>query len=192
MYIYVWILLVSLFFASVLEEIKSTALQSVTVGKFNIKKAYIEYLLLFMSMAPFIVLSGIRYDVGVDYFYTYTRIYDYVARGLSFGEVNALWNCEIGYYLLNKIIVLMGGGFVWVFTVTSALIISLFWVAFYQQSDNICMSIALFVCAETFFISMAYVRQFIALAIVFYGLKYLREDSLKNIIKFSACVLVAI
>ena len=137
-------------------------------------------MLLFMSMIPFIMLCGLRYEVGADYSYTYTKIYDLVAQGLSHSQVNGIWNCEIGFYLFNKIIFLIGGGYVWVFTISAAVIIGLFWTAFYQQSDNLCMSILLFFVGEAFFISLCYVRQYMAMAIIYSGLKYLDRSNLKK------------
>lgn len=192
MYIYIVVLTISLLFASMLMEVKKFNGPDIEHFGVKFKKKYAEYFLLFLSMSPFIILSGVRYDVGVDYFYTYTKIYDYVAQGLSHAQVDALWNCEPGFWLLNKIIITMGGGYVWLFTITSAIIIALFWIAFYQQSDNLCLSILLFFCAETYFISLAYVRQFIALAVIFYGLKYTGGDGIKNILKFIVCAAVAV
>ncbi|MBQ8603251.1 MAG: EpsG family protein [Oscillospiraceae bacterium] len=142
-------------------------------------------------MLPFILLCGLRYNVGVDYSYTYTYLYDLVAQGLSYTQVNAIRNCEIGFYWLIRFIQAMGGGYVYLFTITSAVIISLFWIGFYQQSDNLCMSITLFICAESFFVSLSYVRQFMARAVVFYGIKYLTEKGMKNVLKYLRCVALA-
>lgn len=192
MYIYIVVLMISLLFASMLMEVKKFNGPDIELFGMKFRRHYMEYALLFLSMSPFIILSGVRYDVGVDYFYTYTKIYDYVAQGLTYAQVDALWNCEPGFWLLNKIIVIMGGGYVWLFTITSAIIIVLFWVAFYQQSDNLCLSILVFFCAETYFISLAYVRQFIALAVIFYGLKYIGKTDVKSLFKFMACVLIAV
>ena len=192
MYIYVEVLLLSLLFASALMEIRRFNSSVIEPFGLKLKSKYIEYGLLFLSMAPFIVLSGVRYDVGVDYFFTYTKIYDYVAQGLTHAQVDTLWNCEPGFYLLNKVIIRMGGGYVRLFTITSAIIISLFWIAFYQQSDNLCLSILLFFCAETYFITLAYVRQFIALAVIFYGLKYIGKNDVKSILKFIICIVIAV
>ena len=139
MYIYIVVLMISLLFASMLMEVKKFNGPDIELFGMKFRRQYMEYALLFLSMSPFIILSGVRYDVGVDYFYTYTKIYDYVAQGLTYAQVDALWNCEPGFWLLNKIIVIMGGGYVWLFTITSAIIIVLFWVAFYQQSDNLCL-----------------------------------------------------
>lgn len=191
MYVYIYVLLISLLFASLLMELQKLPIDVLQYKTTEVKKQYAEYTLLFISMAPFIILCGLRYEVGADYSFTYTKIYDLVSQGLSLARVNNNVNCEIGFYILNKIIVALGGGYVWIFTVSSAIIIALFWIGFYQQSDNLCLSIILFFCCETFFISLCYVRQFMALSIVFWGLKYLKTDSKKDILKFAICVLIA-
>lgn len=180
MYIYIWTLLLSLLFASALQEARKYPVSHIEAVGIKVRKEYVEYMLLFMSMIPFIMLCGLRYEVGADYSYTYTKIYDLVAQGLSHSQVNGIWNCEIGFYLFNKIIFLIGGGYVWVFTISAAVIIGLFWTAFYQQSDNLCMSILLFFVGEAFFISLCYVRQYMAMAIIYYGLKYLDRSNLKK------------
>ena len=191
MYIYITALLTALLFASMIMELQKMPVSVLECGNIKLKKKYVEYGLLVMSMLPFIMVCGFRYNVGVDYSYTYTYLYDLIAQGLSYTEVNAIRNCEIGFYLFIRIIQAAGGGYVYMFTLTSAFIIAIFWIGFYQQSDNLCMSILLFVCAESFFVSLSYVRQFMARAVVFYGIRYLYEDGWKNILKYIVCVSVA-
>ncbi len=191
MYIYIVTLLISLFFASVIMELQKMPVTVLEYKNIKIRKQYAEYMLLFASMVPFILLCGLRYNVGVDYSYTYTYLYDLVAQGLSYAEVNAIRNCEIGFYIFIRIIQAFGGGYVYLFTLSSAFIIAFFWVGFYQQSDNLCMSIALFICAESFFVSLSYVRQFMARAVAFYGIKYLYKDGWKNAVRYIVSVALA-
>lgn len=184
MLIYVYILAISLFFASILVNVQKEYDSIITFKTHKIKRVYIEYILLFLSMCPFILISGLRYAVGCDYFFTYIPIFENINAGMSFSDVAT----EPAFFILNKIISVLGGGTVWLFLITSAIIISLFWISFYQNSENLVISILMFFCAESFFISMAYVRQFISISIAFYCFKYIKE---KKLVKYIIGIIIA-
>ena len=183
MFIYFWVLLLSLFWAYLLAQVRALPAEPVLAGR-KWKKNPLLYALLALSCLPLVLLSGLRYDVGVDYFYTYVPIYQKVAAGASLREVGV----EPAYYLLNKLIVLLGGGTVWVFFLTSLITIGLFFLAFYQQSELFVLSVALYVAAESYFIGLMYVRQFLAAGIVVYAFRFIRE---KKFWKYALCVLAA-
>lgn len=183
MYTYIIMLLISLFFAFILMEVKKLEGEYISYKAFKIKRIYTEYLLLFLSMLPFILISGLRRDIGYDYGQTYVAIFDYIAEGGSIFNAS-----DIGYSILNKIIIILGGGYVWLFLITTTIIIAFFWVGIYEQSKNICMSIITFFVVSMFFLSMDAVRQYMGLAISFYAFKYIEK---KSFFKFAIIVIFA-
>ncbi|MEG2082791.1 MAG: hypothetical protein RR011_06140, partial [Oscillospiraceae bacterium] len=71
MYTYIIMLLISLFFAFLLMQVKKLEGEILFYKNHKIKKVYLEYLLLVLSMAPFIFISGFRRNIGYDYTITY-------------------------------------------------------------------------------------------------------------------------
>ncbi len=181
MFIYFWILLLSLFWAYLLEQARALEADTFRIGRFSVKKTLACRGALMLCALPSAVLSGFRYAVGVDYFYTYVPLYQKIASGMSLREVGT----EPGYYFLNKLIILLGGGTVWVFLITSLMIAGLFFLAFYQQSESFVLSVAMFFAAESYFVSLMYVRQFIAAGFVIFGFRYIRE---KKFWKYALCI----
>lgn len=195
MFIYGITLLISLFFAYLYTRVRVRTEEKLLLplcfparhfaGRtLQCPRRVLEGILFVLSAAPLILLSGLRYAIGVDYFYTYVPRYQLIAAGASLAEANT----EPGFYLLVKLICLMGGGTVWMFLITAALTVGLFWLGFARSSDDFCLSVVLFVGAETYFISLCYVRQFMAAAILFYGLRFVRE---KKPLQYALCVLAA-
>ncbi|MEG0019571.1 MAG: EpsG family protein [Oscillospiraceae bacterium] len=183
MYTYIVMLLISLFFAGVLTWVKKQQGEYLCIKSFKIKKKYGEYCLLILSMLPFILISGFRRGIGYDYNIEYVPTFDAIAQGADFANAGTEW----GYYWINKLVIMLGGGYVWVFLVTSIITIGFFWCGFYQQSKNLCMSIVMFFCGEMFFLSMDGVRQFMGLAIAFYGFKYIKK---RSFLKYAAFILL--
>lgn len=185
MYIYIVMLLISLFFAFILMQVKKQEAPYLFFKSFKIKKVYLEYGLLFLSMLPFILISGLRRDIGYDYDQTYQPYFNSVAKD-TWRPPAGLFS-ELGYYYVNKLVAVLGGGYVWLFLSIAVITIVPFWIGFYKQSKNICMSITMFFCGEMFFLSMDAIRQFIGLAIVFYAFKYVEKQSF---LKYSVFVLI--
>lgn len=137
------------------------------------KKKYITFILpAVCSAMPFLLLSSFRYDVGTDYFFTYRPMYDLLAKG---------WNIKysvnnVGRWVLFDVIYRLGGGHVWFFLITSAIIICLFFFVFYKQSALPAVSVALFFLTEAFFTSMNGVMQFVGLAFVFAGFIFVEKQ----------------
>lgn len=185
MWVYIGMMLVSMGFAYMAARVRGGV--AVTLGTLikknqRIKQAWIFAGLAVLSALPFIVVSGLRYDVGTDYFFTYVPMFDRIAAGVPFAEIDV----EPGFWLLNVIIQWMGGGYVWLFTLTSAFVICFMWKGIFDQSAIPWLSIAIFVLGEGFFVSMNGVRQYMALAVVFFGFRYVKE---RRFWKYALCVL---
>lgn len=154
MFVYLSMLLISLIFAILFTKSKN--------------KKY-KVVFAFLSALPFVFVSAIRYDVGTDYFYRYVPDFNLIAAG---GEVS---NYEVGFSLLNKIIAYFGGGYEWLFIITTIIIISPIFNVIFKKSKNPVVSILLFFLGGFFFSSMNMIRQFIAVVICLISYEYLLE-----------------
>lgn len=152
----------------------------------SLKASWLVYLLLGIAAAmPLFLLSALRYDVGTDYFSTYCPFFERVAR-----EGLGPWNpsVELGFSLLVQFIVTLGGGPTWMFLISSAVIVGFFFAGIYGLSEIPWYSVALFILTECYFISMNGVRQFMGIAILFFGYRFIRKPCFW---KFALCVLAA-
>ncbi len=132
------------------------------------------------------LLSGLRYGVGTDYFFTYVPAFEKITAtgGYSFSELQV----EPAFWLLSKAVQLLGGGYLWVFLLTSLVICGAFWLGIFQLSQMPWYSVALFFLAEIYFVSMNAVLQFAGLAIVFFGFRFIQKPCFW---KYAICVAVA-
>lgn len=138
-------------------------------------------IVLIISSLPLCFISGFRYGIGTDYFFTYEPEFYKIANG---GDSEY----EIGFYLLNKLILIFTRNSQWIFVITSFIFVILVFKAFYDNSSDIRFSILLFAITEVFFISMNNIRQSLACAIIIYAFKYIKMG--KNI-RFLIYVLLA-
>ncbi|MBQ9122962.1 MAG: EpsG family protein [Lachnospiraceae bacterium] len=170
MYIYVIGTALSMFFAKLAMNLK----------KFPaLKRSYKVWAIL--SFLPLTIIGAVRYNVGTDYEPIYSVLYYSITSG---GEGFK----EFGFNWLNQ--------FTHIFCETPALMFGLVafltmlftFMAYYQQSVNVCMSIYVFVFGMFYFNSLNQIRQALAMAFMTYAMKYMwrREHW-----KFFACVLVA-
>lgn len=146
------------------------------------KRAWLFVGLAVLSALPFLFVSGFRYDVGTDYYFTYVPLFNKLEAGASYSAAGT----EPGFWLLNKVILFFGGGTVWLFLLTSLFVVGFMWAGIYQQSAYPWASIVIFVLGEGYFISMNGVRQYMALAVVFWGFRFLRQP---RFWKYALCVL---
>lgn len=149
------------------------------------RAAGLVYILLGIAAAmPLFLMAGLRYDVGTDYFYTYRPLFDAVAAGAGPADVYP----EFGFWLLVKCIQLLGGGHIWVFLISSAVIVGFFFAGIYDLSEIPWYSVALFLLTECYFISLNGVRQFMGIAILFFAYRFIRKPCFW---KFAICVVAA-
>ena len=123
-------------------------------------------LAIFFASLPFAVVSGLRYDVGTDYWPTYYTGFYRILNNIEFDGF------EFGYFAIVKFIqIFTDNAFVLIFFL-SVLFIYFTFKAIKEQSKDILLSILLLFITRYFFISMNGVRQFLAMAILLYSLKY--------------------
>lgn len=137
---------------------------------------------LFCASLPPLLIAAFRYEVGTDYRGTY---YCGFFRIMDRGNVDGF---EIGYYYFVKFIQLFTGNPYILFVITSILFVGMTYKSIGELSDDIPLSILLFFVTRYYFIGLNGVRQFVALSILAFSVKYVIEHNPK---KFAACVLFA-
>lgn len=137
----------------------------------------------FIPMLPLALISGFRYGVGQDYFYTYVPIFNQAATG----QLENTWG-EIGYIYLNKIVAMFTNDYAGIFLVTSIIFIYLVFDTIYKESDNWTFSALLLVLMGYYFCFMNGIRQMLAVSILLFSIKYIRE---RNLIKFLLIIMLA-
>lgn len=137
----------------------------------------------FIPMIPLVLISGIRYGVGQDYFYTYVPIFEKVLRG----DTQNVWG-DIGYIYLNKFVQLFTDHYSGIFILTSFLFIFFVFKTIYTESDNKPLSTFLLVSMGYYFCSMNGIRQMLATSILMYSIKHIKEN---NLLRFLICLLFA-
>lgn len=141
-------------------------------------------LLFFASFIPLFLVSALRFMIAVDY-----NSYAWIFSAIN--QLGEKTHVEIGYELLNRISYFFSTDYAGVFVLSSAIIIFFFGVGIYQNSPVPALSIFLFVTLGYFFYSMNSVRHFMALAIFFFAIRYMKTVSVSSFIKFTALILVA-
>ena len=129
-----------------------------------------------------IIISGIRYDVGIDYL-AYKEIYDNVTEEWMLFQLEPLWQ-----WLIPSLRVCGFSSRAW-FLITSIFINILYFVGIKRMSNNIIFSLLLYIIISTCYLeSFNAVRQFAAGVILFSTFHYVIEGRMK---KYIFCVLLA-
>lgn len=140
-------------------------------------------ILKFIPMLPFILISGFRYGVGQDYFYTYVPIFNQAVTG----NLDNVWG-EIGYIYLNKIVAMFTSDYAGIFLVTSILFIYFVFDSIYKESDNWSFSAMLLVLMGYYFCFMNGIRQMLAVSMLLFSIRFIRD---RKLIKFMLLIAIA-
>ena len=141
-----------------------TSLIFVYLYKKASKKSY-KCLCFLLSVLPFILVSGIRYDVGTDYLFRYAPDY------LNIVNNQNIANMEIGFKTIMYLCTLISKDYVLLFIVTSIIINIFVFYTIFKESKNIYLSVILYFVGMHFFMSLNLVRQFVAMSILLIGYK---------------------
>ena len=133
-----------------------------------------------MAAIPLVLVSGLRYGVGTDYFNTYYTGFYRLLNNNFFDQF------EVGYLALNKLIQVFTSNVFVLFFVTSLIVVGFTFAAFRKMSSSPVFSILLFLITRYYFISMNGVRQLMACAVFAYALWYAIDRDLKWYLIFSA------
>lgn len=116
-----------------------------------------------LSFLPFVLVNGTMSFVGNDYA-NYYREFLYIQSGQESYT-------DIGYVLLNKLVIALGLDFQFVYVFVSLIGYGLLFWCIRKYSANFAISIVLFFSIGYFYLlGLNQIRQFIALVIVFYAL----------------------
>lgn len=130
-----------------------------------------EKLLAFISAVPLTIISGFRYNVGADY-YGYTNFFNIYKNNPNSAYIS---NFEIGFKLMTKIIQLFTIKPMWMFMSISIIISYFIFKAIYEESPTPVLSIFLYISMQFYFYSMNGMRQFIAMSIFLYSIRFIRS-----------------
>lgn len=126
--------------------------------KYPSKKNYLIFL--YVNGFLFLFVASIRYAIGFDYF-AYEKIFSSISK-LSFSEIFQTYHREFGFYILNKLISMAGGGYItFLFLCNTIITFSVFY-CIYRYSTIPWMSIFLYLSLQFFAQSMNLLRQFLA------------------------------
>lgn len=151
---------------------------------FKVEEKTENKLLIFVSKAVAIlfpaIIAGIRYDVGTDYKGVYEPLFEEILSGKQEFRLRSI---EVGYILLNKLVIWLGGNFNFLMFLTSLITIVPIYLGLQHYKDKINTTFAFFLFMLLFYQkSFNLVRQMMSVAIVFFGFIYLdfKEDDKKQ------------
>ena len=186
---YLFCVFIMLFFGAILQK-KGYYVSNVS----EINMTYNTRIYLNFSIAVMFVMIAFRdMSVGID-----TEMYYKIYRGINEGYLNAVQlnsihevltsgKAELGYALLQFFFGQINASFR-VFLIFTTLIMSAGYYQLFKRSENIIVSILLFIGFGYLSYSMCYIRQMFAVAISIYALKYIEE---RRFIRFLLLVLLA-
>lgn len=133
-------------------------------------------------------IIGFRYEVGKD-FGNYANAYNLITAQASLAEAHRWYTIEESYFILSFFSKIIGGTSqtVFLFYGFFTTVFYLFGIWYFRK--EIRMEWAVLSYSILFFGSFNTIRQYLAMAIVFWGFRFIIE---KKAIKYFLCVLVAI
>ena len=120
---------------------------------------------------------------GFGYYQTFTFISEIPLKLILTEKVY-----EQGYVLFNKLLSYISDNPQIFLSLTSVLIFSLIGYIYYRFSENVFLSVIIFVCFGLYVFSFTGLRQAIAFSITFFSLKFIIK---RQLVYFLICVLVA-
>lgn len=153
-------------------------------SRFHIK--YVIYML-FAALLP-IFLSSIRSGIGIDY-NTYIRLFENYRNITFLDYTKTLQGYEIGNYFIVKLGYALFGETQGVFALYSILTLLLLVISVDYYSDRISVLHGIMIMFFIFYPgSYNTVRQYLAVAIIVFGYRYIEN---RSIFKYIICVLIA-
>ena len=150
-------------------------------------KIKVSTILIVLSILPLIFLIGFRaLDVGVDTERYSQAFYRTINNTLTPADEKWL---GIGYILINKLVGhLFGNNYIIVNLLIGSMTIGFFYKAFWDNSKMPTLSLYIFISTCLYYQTFNQSRQMLAIAIILYSMKYIKE---RNLIKYIITVLLA-
>lgn len=134
------------------------------------------------SALVLILLTGFRYGIGQDYFYTYVPYFERVRAGFNPPDM------EIGFFALNWVVSRFTSDPTPIFFICSVIFFICVYATVLKESACVPLSIFLIFGMSYIFIFMNAMRQMTAVAILLFSLRYIEE---RNIVSFGICIALA-
>ena len=144
--------------------------------------SHIFKMLAVLTAVPLTIVSVIRYDVGTDYISIFRNGF----LRISSGGTMPSW--EFGFMGIIRTILLFSSDYVWLFAIMAVLTSFFTFKAIYRLSNNVVLSILLYVLGEVYFFSLNGVRQGLSIAIFLCAIKYIQS---RQFIKYALMIVLA-
>ena len=165
MFWYVFALVLAMVFGSAAQNLKGKNNIDVAGGTFYFRNTY--YCMMILAFLPMFLIAAIRYEVGTDWpiYFDYYKMIN--AGTKSFSE--PLFN------LMNKLVFRTVGDFQGLIVLVAFLSYFFLFKAMDEQSICLPLSLLIFFISSSYFASMNQLRQAIAMPIMLYAYKYIRD-----------------
>lgn len=153
------------------------ATENFTISKIKISKAVV---FLCLAALPLILVSGLRWETGVDhknYYYVFYNIRD-----------NLNTHVEIGFKLLSRLILMFTQNLSVLFFICALITVAFTIIAIKMNSTNYFISVFLYISMGFFYYSMNSIRHFISLSIYLFAFYFLRK---RKLIPYILCIVFA-
>ncbi|SIS92977.1 MAG: EpsG family protein [Thalassolituus maritimus] len=124
-----------------------------------------------------VVFSGTRYQTGNDWM-GYQQVFDAQISSRA-GIFDTSGRMEIGYLVVNNIVVSVGGELWWIFFIFALMNVFLFYKGFLIYTPFVSVALLLYLRFSYLQLDFMFLRQGLAIAIFFYALKYIVEKRAK-------------
>ena len=131
-----------------------------------------EKIFILISFTLLLLLASLRYGIGFDYLYTYVPKFYQVSNGI--------YDWDIGTIFICKLVQLFTHDYVYFFAICSFLTLFFIYKAIAELSDNSPFCLLLFVISGEYIMSFNAVRQYIALALFVYSIKFIIKKDFKR------------
>lgn len=145
--------------------------------KENSKNYYLYIFFFVLAIIPYFFVSGFRYGVGTDYFYTYFPRF-YQIMGGSNGYTEFLFTG------LNKFILLFTDEAQWLFIITSFIFVLFMMLSIKKMTHHWYIGGILLLLSNVYLISLSNIRQYLAISIGIYALSFACDRKYIQLIVF--------
>lgn len=157
---------IALFFATLILGIALT-------GKNPTKPKKIIYL--GISFGLMFALSVLRYGMGNDYF-SYIRIFEEIKQTEWSGILSLSY--EPAFAVLTKALTAVTTDHTVMYAVYSLLILTPVAVAIYRHSDNVWISVSVYLCLTFFYTSLSFIRQSMAVSVLILAYGFIKNRNI--------------
>lgn len=168
MFWYILAFALSMLFAAKAQKLRGKSDLKVAGGTFHYRRTY--YLMVILSFLPIFLVASVRSEVGTDW-PIYLDYYEGILKGTR-GFSEKLFN------LMNKFVGWTVNDFRGLIILVAFLTYSFLLKAIYEQSLSAPLSLLVYFLSALFFASLNQLRQAIAMAIMLYAYKYIRDKKL--------------